>query len=177
MRCQMEIRKLDRDAYAGRSFTARYETRGYYDIRKTAAGFVVEYRPFDRAVQKSFDDVFLGEWLDGPVAYGAFSGERLAGFAEGFPEKWNNRFRISNICVFYGGERRRGVGRALMNALLGEARAASARMAVLETQSCNESAIAFYRKCGFEIIGFDLYAYSNADPERHEIRLEMGMKL
>ena len=177
MRCQMEIRNLDRDAYAGRSFTARYETRGYYDIRKTAAGFDVEYRPFDRAVQKSFDDVFLGEWLDGPVAYGAFAGERLAGFAEGFLEKWNNRFRISNICVFDGGERRRGVGRALMNALLGEARAASARMAVLETQSCNESAIAFYRKCGFEIIGFDLYAYSNADPERHEIRLEMGMKL
>ena len=143
MRCQMEIRKLDRDAYAGRSFTARYETRGYYDIRKTAAGFDMEYRPFDRAVQKSFDDVFLGEWLDGPVAYGAFADERLAGFAEGFLEKWNNRFRISNICVFDGGERRRGVGTALMNALLGEARAASARMAVLETQSCNESAIAF----------------------------------
>ena len=177
MRCQMEIRKLDADAYAGRSFTARYETRGYYDIRKTAAGFDMEYRPFDRAVQKAFDDVFLGAWLDGPVAYGAFAGERLAGFAEGFLEKWNNRFRISNICVFDGGERRRGVGTALMNALLGEARAASARMAVLETQSCNESAIAFYRKCGFEIIGFDLYAYSNADPERHEIRLEMGLKL
>ena len=173
----MEIRKLDTDAYAGRSFTARYETRGYYDIRKTAAGFDMEYRPFDRAVQKSFDDVFLGEWLDGPVAYGAFADERLAGFAEGFLEKWNNRFRISNICVFDGGERRRGVGTALMNALLGEARAASARMAVLETQSCNENAIAFYRKCGFEIIGFDLYAYSNADPERHEIRLEMGLKL
>ena len=54
---------------------------------------------------------------------------------------------------------------------------AGARMAVLETQSCNENAIAFYRKNGFELIGFDRYAYSNADPERHEIRMEMGMKL
>lgn len=47
-------------------------------------------------------------------------------------------------------------------------------MSVLKTQSCNENAIAFYRKNGFEIIGFDLYSYQNTDPERHEIRIEMG---
>ena len=59
-----------------------------------------------------------------------------------------------------------------------EAPAASgARMIVLETQSCNEAAIAFYRKNGFSVIGFDLYAYSNTDPERHEVRIEMGKKL
>ena len=43
--------------------------------------------------------------------------------------------------------------------------------------SGRENAIAFYRKHGFEMIGFDLYAYSNADPERHEIRVEMGKRL
>ena len=47
-------------------------------------------------------------------------------------------------------------------------------MSVLETQSCNENEIAFYRKNGFEIIGFDVYSYQNTDPERHEIRIEMG---
>jgi len=56
-------------------------------------------------------------------------------------------------------------------------RESGARMAVLETQTCNERAIAFYRKMGFEIIGFDLYEYTNQDPERHEVRLEMGLKL
>ena len=50
-------------------------------------------------------------------------------------------------------------------------------MLILETQSCNENAIAFYKKNGFTIVGFDLYAYSNADPERHEVRVEMGKKL
>ena len=64
-----------------------------------------------------------------------------------------------------------------MRAILAEAAKTGARMAVLETQSCNENAISFYRKNGFEIIGFDLYAYSNADPERHEVRIEMGKKL
>ena len=38
-------------------------------------------------------------------------------------------------------------------------------------------AIAFYRRYGFEIIGFDLYAYSNTDPEKNEVRVEMGRKL
>ncbi len=50
-------------------------------------------------------------------------------------------------------------------------------MIVLETQSCNEAAIAFYQRHGFSIIGFDLYSYSNTDPQRHEVRIEMGRKL
>ena len=90
---------------------------------------------------------------------------------------WNGRFRISNICLFDSGERRRGVGTMLMAVIQKEAAASGARMIVLETQSCNEAAIGFYRKNGFAVIGFDLYAYSNTDPERHEVRVEMGKKL
>lgn len=70
--------------------------------------------------------------------------------------------------------RSKGVGTLPMNAISDAEKASGARMGVLETQSCNENAIAFYRKNGFEIIGFDLYSYSNTDPERHEIRIEMG---
>lgn len=61
-----------------------------------------------------------------------------------------------------------------MDTIPKEAKGSEARMIVLETQSCNENAIAFYRKNGLDIIGFDLYAYTNTDPERHEIRIEMG---
>ena len=35
-----------------------------------------------------------------------------------------------------------------------------ARMVVLETQTCNENAIAFYHKNAFQMIGFDLFAYT-----------------
>ena len=73
--------------------------------------------------------------------------------------------------------RRRGIGTALMDTITKAAAASGARMLVLETQSCNERAIAFYRKNGFSVIGFDLYAYSNRDPERHEVRVEMGKRL
>ena len=173
----MEIKRLNREAYAGKRFTARYQTKGSYDIHAGSTGFRMEYVPFEAAVEKAFEDEFFGDWLDEPVAYGAFEDERLLGYAEGAPEKWNNRFRISNICVFDSAERHRGIGTALMNTILAEAAKAGARMAVLETQSCNENAIAFYRKNGFDIIGFDLYSYSNTDPERHAVRIEMGKKL
>ena len=155
----MDIKLLDKAAYAGRKFTARYQTTGYYDIRPSGQGFQLAYVPFDAPEERSFDDTFYGEWLEDPIAYGAFEGERLIGFVEGSMETWNNRFRISNICVFEEAATRR------------------ARMIILETQTCNENAIAFYKKNGFDIIGFDLYSYSNTDPERHEVRIEMGKKL
>lgn len=173
----MEIQKLDRDIYAGQQFTVRYQTNGFYDIRPVESGFQVEHQSFDAPVEKSFDDVFFSKWLDDPVAYGAFEDGRLLGYVEGFLETWNNRYRISNICIFDHGYRRRGIGSLLMGTILKEAKAAKARMAVLETQTCNETAIAFYRRNGFEIIGFDLYSYSNTDTEKHEVRMEMGKTL
>ena len=173
----MKIRKLDPAVYAGQKFTAHYRTNGYYAILPCESGFQMHYTAFEAPVEKSFDDEFFGEWLDHPVAYGAFEGDRLIGYVEGALEEWNNRYRISNICVFDSENRSRGVGSALMQTILREAKSAKARMAVLETQTCNENAIAFYRRNGFEIIGFDLYAYSNDDPEKCEVRIEMGKKL
>ena len=173
----MDIKPLDKKTYAGRKFTARYHTNGYYDICPDERGFQVQYKLFDAPVERSFGDLFYGEWLEAPVAFGAFEGGELQGFAEGSPEGWNRRFRISNICVFDRAARGRGIGRRLMDTITEAAVSTGARMIVLETQSCNEAAIAFYRKNGFSVIGFDLYAYSNTDPERHEVRIEMGKKL
>ena len=96
----MEIRRLNQKDYAGRKFTARYQTNGYYEICASEQGFRLDYRLFPAPVMRSFDDVFFGEWLEAPAAFGAFDGEGLVGFAEGSIESWNNRFRISNICIF-----------------------------------------------------------------------------
>lgn len=173
----MEIRRLAPKIYAGKRFTARYQTNGYYEITAAEGGFRITYTPFEMPAARSFDDVMFGEWLEAPVAFGAFEQERLLGFVEGSIESWNNRFRISNLCIFDEAARGLGLGSALMARITETAHSSGARMLVLETQSCNEAAIAFYRKNGFSIIGFDLYAYSNTDPERHEVRIEMGKKL
>ena len=173
----MEILQLESSVYAGKKFTARYQTSGYYDICASAQGFQMNYTALDAPVEKSFDDVFFGAWLEAPIAFGAFEHGAMLGYVEGSPESWNNRFRISNICIFDRTARNRGIGTMLMDTIQKAAESLGARMLVLETQSCNEAAIAFYRKNGFSVIGFDLYAYSNSDPERHEIRLELGKKL
>ena len=176
----MILLPLNPGTYAGRKFTVRYQTGGYYDIEPSEQGFSMKYIPLGTPAEKSFEeDEFFGEWLEleAPVAFGAFEGEKLIGFVEGSIESWNNRFRISNICVFDHQNRSAGVGTMLMEAIQKTAASVGARMIVLETQSCNENAIAFYRKNRFSIIGFDLYAYSNTDPDRHEIRIEMGKKL
>ena len=173
----MEIKLLDKETYAGKKFTARYKTGGYYEIKASDTGFQMHYVPFEEATERSFDDEFFGEWLEDPVAFGAFEDGKLIGYVEGALESWNNRFRISNICIFDHSNRSRGVGTTLMAAMEQMAKSRGARMIVLETQSCNENAIAFYKRNGFTIIGFDLYSYSNTDPERHEVRIEMGKKL
>ena len=173
----MIIKRLNKDDYAGKEFKVCYQTNGYYDIVPDKLGFKIQYVSFETSVSRSFTDEFFGEWLDDPIAYGAFENEKLIGFVEGAIEQWNNRFRISNICIFEQTTRNSGIGTELMQTILAEAIKTNARMVVLETQSCNENAISFYQKIGFDIIGFDLYSYSNEDPKKHEIRIEMGMKL
>ena len=67
----MEIRRLEQKDYAGRKFTARYQTKGYYEICASEQGFWLDYRLFPEPVGRSFDDVFFGEWLEAPAAFGA----------------------------------------------------------------------------------------------------------
>ena len=98
----MEIKKLDRKMYEGHKFVLRYITSGYYDIAKSNTGFQIEYKRFDKPTEMTFDDCMFNEWLEDPVAYGAFEDGQLLGYVEGTLEKWNNRYRISNICVFQG---------------------------------------------------------------------------
>ena len=60
----MEIRQLDQGAYAGKKFTARYTTGGYYEISASETGFQMHYVPFEAATERSFDDEFFGEWRE-----------------------------------------------------------------------------------------------------------------
>lgn len=173
----MIIKKLNIDEYQGRRFNVSYMTDGYYDIQRDDNDFRIEHKRFDKRVIKSFDDEFFGEWLEKPVGYGLFDNEKLVGYIEGSIESWNKRFRISNICIFDKSLRHQGLGRMLLDTIMEDVKKSDVRMVVLETQSCNERAIAFYRSYGFEIIGFDLYSYSNDDVKKHEIRIEMGMKI
>ena len=92
----MEIKMLDREIYAGQKFTARYVTKGYYDISAKESGFQIEYKAFEAPVEKSFEDVFFSDWLDNPAVYGAFENERLFGYVEGF---WKRRITVTGSAI------------------------------------------------------------------------------
>ena len=173
----MVIKQLDYQTYKGQKYVTEILSDRYLSIEPAGEGFDIRWVLSDEPLRMSINDHMLADWLDNPVAYGAFEGDKLIGFVEGFLEKWNNRYTISNICVFDSADRRNGAGTKLMEAILKEAVDSGARMAVLETQSFNFRAISFYRKIGFEMIGFDRYAYSNRGPEEHNMRIEMGKKL
>ena len=171
------IKQLDYNEYKGQKYQAEILSDRYLSIEPQGDGFDVKWVMSDEPLRMSINDMMLEDWLEDPVAYGAFEAGKLTGFVEGFLEKWNNRYRISNICVFDSARRRNGTGTMLMETILREAVKSGARMAVLETQNYNYKAVSFYKKNGFRIIGFDMYAYSNHGPEEHNIRIEMGRML
>ena len=173
----MNIRKLNYPDFAGKTYRAEIRSDRFLSIEPEGDGFAIEWKPIQPEMVKELTDDMLSDWLEDPVAYGAYEGEELVGFVEGFLEKWNNRFRLTNIVVFDGARRHSGVGSALLDAIMQDAVSSGARMAVLETQSYNYKAISFYKKNGFECIGFDRYAYSNDGPAEHNMRIEMGKKL
>lgn len=127
----IKIKKLDKKSYLGKSFILKYQTKGYYDIQSTSKGFDVCYKTFDEPKEISFSDVIFNEWLDHPKAFGAFENKHFIGFVEGNLEKWNNRYRISNICIFDRSNRHSGIGVLLMQTILSEAMESGARMVVL----------------------------------------------
>ena len=177
VRVRMLIKKLNYEQYKGQKYQTEILSDRYLAIEPVGEGFDIKWVMSEEPLRMSINDTMLSDWLDHPTAYGAFEDDRLIGFVEGFLEKWNNRYRISNICVFDHADRRSGVGMKLMETILEEAVRSGARMAVLETQSFNYKAISFYKKNGFQLIGFDRYAYSNNGPEEHNMRIEMGRKL
>ena len=167
------VKKLDYNEYKGKKYSLKVKSNKYLDINVKDYGFELKFVDTNEFTNILEDDM-LSEWLDNPVAYGIFVDGVLKGFVEGFLETWCNRYRISNICIFEEEDRKKGFGKILLDEILKEAKNSKARMVVLETQSYNHKAISFYQKNGFEIIGFDMYAYSNDGPKEHNMRIEMG---
>ena len=165
-------------SWTGRTRQFRYRTDSYLDVQIVEERGVsrIEFRKkmFDAPVEKELEVSWMKDHMAAPMLFAAVDDEeQIAGYLELNPERWNNRMRVSNLWVAEG-RRRNGVGAALMEKAVEEACAAGARALVLETQSCNDPAICFYRKMGFSLIGFDLTAYSQADVEKKEVRLEFA---
>lgn len=152
-------------------------------VQRTREGFEVELslRPLPEPrvftpAEYDWPDRLHADHFEGAAAYGIVRGEELVAAVEICPEEWNNRLRVTELWVKEG-ERGRGLGKKLLAFAKEEGRRQKRRALVLETQSCNTRAIAFYLREGLSLIGLDLCSYSNEDVSRGEVRLELGLFL
>ena len=177
----MEIRVLEKQKWKGYMLDMSYTSDYYYDYKRVDSelgwSFIFlkwQFRtPFHNPDHQS-DSLYSDDWKDA-IAYGAFEGDKLIGAMETCPE-WNRRLRVTEMWVD-SRHRRKGVGSALMEHVKQIAKEEGRRALVLETQSRNAGAIAFYISQGYTMIGFDDCCYSNNDMEKEGIRIEMGIKL
>ena len=176
------IVSLEREQWQGHEFPFHYISHNYYDveIRRSDGSFHVSFikKPFDSPYEHMPDDTdkLFQPWWDDVKAWGVVEGGRLIAAIETAVEGWSNRLRVTELGID-DAYRRRGIGTALMDIAMKRAQNEKRRALMLETQSCNENAIAFYLAYGFTLIGFDACAYRNDDLARREVRLEMGILL
>ena len=129
-----------------------------------------------KPTEKRFEGGLFQDFVDEPRVFAAELEDKQVGWMElGFQE-WNNRMRIWELLVKEG-FRRKGIGTLFVDYTVKFSKKRGARMLVVETQSCNVPTVNFYLKNGFELVGFDVAAYSNEDIKRKEVRLEFGLKI
>ena len=177
------IKPLEREKWEGHKFAQfNYTSNAYYDVevKHEDNNFTLAFvkRPFDAPFEKKPDDfdVLFQPWWDDVKAWGIVEGEQLVAVIETAVEEWSNRLRVTELWVD-DAYHRQGIATALMDIAVKRAKDEKRRVIMLETQSCNENAIAFYLAYGFTLIGFDSCAYQNNDLARKEVRMEFGLLL
>lgn len=184
-----EIIALPKEEWKGTVIPLDYTTETYYDVENTMGpdGFsvIMKKKKFDAPVtHKSedydFPDGLYQDYRENADAYGIVKEEngkkKLMACIEICPEEWSNRLMVTELWVA-DELHRQGIGTRLMNIAKEKAKEQGRRAIMLETQSCNTRAIAFYLSQGFELIGYDSCCYTNRDIERKEVRFNMGFFL
>ncbi|MBQ6095386.1 MAG: GNAT family N-acetyltransferase [Lachnospiraceae bacterium] len=183
---EYKIVPLPKEQWKGVPIPMVYTTEEYFDLEvsENADAFEAKMvkKKFETPVTHApedydFPDGLYQDHWEKAEAYGIYREEDgkkiLMACIEVCPEEWSNRLMVTELWV-HDSLHRQGIGTALMNKAKEVAKAQGRRAIILETQSCNVRAIAFYRAQGFRLIGFDSCCYTNRDVERREIRFNMG---
>ncbi len=174
----VQIRKVTRADYPnGKKVMYEYTSDKYYDVclKENDNGWRMDLslKDFDTPFHKYLEVEIFEDYIEEIECYVAEVGKKEVGIVSFYHEKWNNVVRIVDIHINQA-EQKKGIGSRLMALVKKRACQMQARVVVLETQTSNYQAIQFYKKHGFNLIGFDTISYSNEDIRKKEVRLEMG---
>lgn len=177
-----DIVQLSKSEYKGTLLPNSYKTNEIYGVIKEIDedhNLVLRLfrkkldEPFIHdAAKEDFPDRLYQDHFENALAFGVIEGDSLLAAIEVSEEKWSNRLRVTELWVKEG-FRRQGIGKSLMDKAKAIAKENGNRAIILETQTSNVEAIAFYLSQGFVFDGIDLTCYGNDDVSRGEVRLEL----
>lgn len=174
----LTIKRIYKEDYpTGKKVMFSYTSEKYYQIlsEKIDNGwsFSLEEESFDTPFVKELEEEIFEEYKEGSEAYMAVLDGKEAAVMVIQEMGWNNTLLIHDLYV--GSQfQKHGIGRSLIDVAKKRAVELGVRAIVLETQTSNYSAIQFYLKNGFEIVGLNTISYSNEDVNKNEVRLEMA---
>lgn len=176
----IDIRKIDPKDIQDRVILFQYESSGHYrvDVHENKDGWTINLKmvEFGETFRKMEREKVISSYKGNSEVHAAYIEGKEAGLIQLEYQDWNKSVRVWDIDV-KAEFRRKGIGRALMGLCKERARELGARRIVLETQTSNLKAIAFYRAMGFQLVGLDVSHYTNEDVEKGEVRLEMAFYL
>ena len=70
----MRISQLDYSEYRGRKYAAEIHSDRYLSIEPGDNGFDMHWVDSETDLRMSIQDSILSDWLEDPIAYGAFEG-------------------------------------------------------------------------------------------------------
>ena len=162
------------DAEALYELDASFVTDRVYAVRRDGLSFSLIEEIRVPAVTKRYACTLTEERIGRSlIAIAACEKSRIRGYAVVEREDWNRRAVITDFFVDRCA-RRRGIGRKLMEQVFRLAENA-ARVLWVETQDVNLPAIAFYRRMGFEVCGFDSTLYDGKDGGEVAVFLSRGL--
>lgn len=157
--------RLPDDAAAVAAIDTSFTTDAVFDLAVSGDAITLRRRKLDAPIVKRFPLDDLADpgrpWTHGFVA---LDGETVVGFAAVERQAWSGRMTLWHLYADTPA-RGRGVGRALVAAVMVEARRTGADHVWLETSNLNVPGVAAYRRLGFELCGADVTLYAGTPAE------------
>lgn len=172
-----------------RPMPSGYETDRVFHLSKELSSHGITWQleevRLQRPLSKLYDRGIRAEWLEsyadaGPSEslrfLGALQEGEVVGLATWTVTEWNATLWLVDIRV-RPENRGSGVGSVLVDGLKERCREQELRGIFVETQIRNYPAVRFYRRCGFDIVGFNDHLYGNDDLTQQDVALFLFLEV
>lgn len=180
IRCrELTVQQVRRSAAIPSHFTSNRVFRLEREVCTDGVAWRLQEQELPVPFAKEYDSGELDRWL--PTYTGSvplldlhFVGMERDGRIDGLltwcAQEWNNTMWLVDIRVRQEAQRV-GLGTALIDHLQQITRRRGARGILVETQINNFPAVSLYRRCGFQIAGFNDHLYANRDLAEQNVAL------